>query len=48
MNEISLLKEEIRYMRKKMIESENNEKDLRLEFELYKANIESKSKPFPL
>ena len=41
LSELNLLKEQIKYMRKKMMQAENAEKDLRLQFELYKANVES-------
>jgi hypothetical protein len=38
--EVNLLREEIRYMRRKLLEAENAEKDLKLEFEMYRANRE--------
>jgi hypothetical protein len=39
-NEVNMLKEEIRYMRRMLIEAQNAEKELKLEFELYKAGAE--------
>jgi hypothetical protein len=37
---MAMLKDEIRYMRKNLIDAQNAEKALKLEFELYKASAE--------
>lgn len=39
-NEAVMLREEILYMRKKLTQAQNAEKELRLEFELYRASTE--------